>query len=312
MKLHRMPGSTLILFLLVAMAHAAAPTAPQKETVTVDKTYPNLVSGALSFAILGDLPEGQILKSGSLAVSQKDVAAEIEKAPGSARPILKKNQLFLLDQMATKDLLLRLAREKNPKTKDEPTSTTDKDLIQGYFKTMVEGVSVTDKEVATFYEQNRDMCGDASLDQMKKLLKQYVIQQKQQQIVNEHIRTIGQRVPIEVSAVWAKEQAALAMDNPVDKARKSGLPSMVDFGASGCRPCDMMTPILADLKKKFAGKGNVEFIHVREQQILAARYGIESIPVQVFFDKKGKEVLRHTGFFPQEDIEKKFAELGVK
>jgi len=98
----------------------------------------------------------------------------------------------------------------------------------------------------------------------------------------------------------------------VDKARASGKPSMVDFGASGCRPCEMMVPILADLKKKFEGKLNVEFVHVREEQVLAARYAIQAIPVQVFFDKDGKEVFRHVGFFPQAEIEKKLAELGVK
>jgi thioredoxin 1 len=45
---------------------------------------------------------------------------------------------------------------------------------------------------------------------------------------------------------------------------------------------------------------------------LAARYGIQSIPVQIFFDKDGKEVFRHVGVFPQEEIEKKLAEMGVK
>jgi thioredoxin 1 len=117
---------------------------------------------------------------------------------------------------------------------------------------------------------------------------------------------------IEVSAPWVAQQAILAKDNPVDKARGSGIPSLVDFGASGCRPCDMMTPILEALKKKYEGKLNVLFVHVREEQILAARYGVESIPVQVFFDKDGKEVSRHTGFFPQSEIEKKLSEVGVK
>ena len=54
------------------------------------------------------------------------------------------------------------------------------------------------------------------------------------------------------------------------------------------------------------------FVHVREKQILAARYGVETIPVQIFFDKSGKEVFRHIGFFPQEEIEKKLTEMGGK
>ena len=156
------------------------------------------------------------------------------------------------------------------------------------------------------------MCGNASYDQVKGELKQYVLRQKQQQAVSEYIRTLGTRVPIVVSASWVKEQAKLARDNPVDKARASGKPSLVDFGASGCRPCDMMTPVLKYLKEKYIGKLNVHFIHVREENILAARYGIEAIPVQIFFDRHGKEVFRHSGYFPQVEIETKLSEMGVK
>jgi len=74
----------------------------------------------------------------------------------------------------------------------------------------------------------------------------------------------------------------------------------------------MLAPILETLKKKYEGTANVLFISVVEQQLLAARYGIESIPVQVFFDQSGKETFRHVGFYPQEEIEKKMAEMGVK
>ena len=114
-----------------------------------------------------------------------------------------------------------------------------------------------------------------------------------------------------LAAGWTQEQAKLAMDNPVDKARASGKPSLVDFGSTGCRPCDMMAPILKTLEEKYKEKANVVFVHVREEQILASRYGISSIPVQIFFDKDGKEVFRHTGFYPQEEVEKKMAEIGV-
>ena len=126
------------------------------------------------------------------------------------------------------------------------------------------------------------------------------------------MRSLGKRLRIEVSAGWTKEKAVEARDNVVDKARASGKPSLVDFGATGCRPCDMMAPILETLKKKYEGKANVLFVHVREEQILAARHGVQTIPTQVFFDKDGKEVSRHTGFFPQDKMEKKLAEMGVQ
>ncbi len=41
-------------------------------------------------------------------------------------------------------------------------------------------------------------------------------------------------------------------------------------------------------------------------------YGVQFVRVQVFFDKNGKEVVRHVGFFLKEEVVAKLAELGVK
>ena len=74
----------------------------------------------------------------------------------------------------------------------------------------------------------------------------------------------------------------------------------------------MLAPILETLKTKYSGRANVLFVSVQTEQILAARYGVQTIPVQVFFDAKGAEVFRHVGFWPQDQLEKKLAEMGVK
>ena len=87
---------------------------------------------------------------------------------------------------------------------------------------------------------------------------------------------------------------------------------MVEFGATGCVPCDMMQPILANLRKKYKDRLNVVFVHVGREQILGARYGIQSIPVQVFFNATGREVFRHVGFYPQAEIEKKLSDMGIR
>jgi thioredoxin 1 len=117
---------------------------------------------------------------------------------------------------------------------------------------------------------------------------------------------------VTVSAAWVKRQAELARDNPVDRARASGKPTFANFGAKGCVPCDMMEPVREAVRKKYEGKLNVVFVHVRNDQILASRYGVQGIPLLVFFDARGNEVFRHTGYFPQEKIEQKLAELGLK
>ncbi|NPU96244.1 MAG: thioredoxin family protein [Candidatus Omnitrophica bacterium] len=301
-----------LLFLVAAGPGYAADTAEPASSSTVESVYPGLASSSLRFAVLGELPDGILLRSGDYEISQEALNSEMSKIPAPLQEEMKKNQFFLLEQLTTKALLLILAT-KQPVMKQSDTATMDDNkLIQDYFRKIVSQITVTDQEVSDFYQNNKDLVGEIPFDQIKEQIKPYVLQEKQQVAVKDHIRSLGQILPITVSSAWIHEQAIRAQDNPVDKARSSGIPSLVDFGASGCRPCDMMTPILDDLKTKFAGKLNVLFVHVREHPVLASRYDIQSIPVQVFFDKNGKEISRHTGFFPHVEIEKKLAELGVQ
>ncbi len=289
-------------------AAASAPVGAS-QPAGISGTYPGLASSGLSLARLAELPSGTVLTAGDLAITEKEVADEIAKAPKDVQDQLKKNAFFVLEQMATKALLLKEAKADAGK---EASAAGDRALIQAYLGKLAEKVAVSDEEVAEFYKSNKDSMGGAELDKVKSQIAAYLRQQKQQELTSQRIKGLGQRTVIKISAGWAKEQYALAKDNVVDKARANGKPSLVDFGSKGCRPCDMLAPILETLKTKYEGKANVLFVSVREEQVLAARYGIESIPVQIFFDKDGKEVSRHVGFFPQEEIEKQMAKMGVK
>lgn len=89
------------------------------------------------------------------------------------------------------------------------------------------------------------------------------------------------------------------------------LPMLRDLGAGKCIPCKMMSPILEELKKEYAGRMDVEFIDVWQNPDAGKPYGIEVIPTQIFYDAEGKELFRHVGFFAKEDILGKWKELGV-
>jgi len=89
------------------------------------------------------------------------------------------------------------------------------------------------------------------------------------------------------------------------------LPRLVDLGADKCIPCKMMSPILDELKKEYKGKIEVEFIDVWKNNEKGQEYGVRAIPTQIFYDEKGKEVFRHEGYFPKEDIIKTFFEKGM-
>jgi thioredoxin 1 len=91
------------------------------------------------------------------------------------------------------------------------------------------------------------------------------------------------------------------------------LPRLVDLGAGKCIPCKKMAPILEEMKKDYAGVVDVVFVDVWKDPKAGKPYKIRVIPTQIFYDKAGKEVFRHEGFFSREEIEKVFLEkMSVK
>ncbi|MFO8007680.1 MAG: thioredoxin family protein [Candidatus Brocadiia bacterium] len=307
----RIPKAALIALVLASFVSAAL-AEEQAPPQTVRDAYPGLVAGVLASAAIGDLDEGVLLDMGEARITQQQLDKVLDDSPKKLREQLRKNSLLMVQEMATKALLVRAAREWAEGKEAYPADTAEPELIGDYLQDVVSGVNVTDAEVEQFYEDNRDMFGGAELRDVRDTLHQFVLKAKRQEKADEHIRGLAGRFGVVISGPWLAEQAVAVRDNPVDKARQSGRPTLVDFGADGCVACDMMAPILKKLKEDYAGRANVLFVHVREDPVLATRYGIQSIPTQVFFDKEGAEVSRHTGFLDQETMEQKLTELGVE
>ena len=85
-----------------------------------------------------------------------------------------------------------------------------------------------------------------------------------------------------------------------DKAISSGT-AMVDFWASWCGPCKMLSPVIEDLANRYEGKAVVGKVNVDDEQELAARFGVMSIPTVIFF-KDGREIDRKVGVMPPESF----------
>jgi len=295
----------------ICLAAGEMETNDQKQQ-TIEDVYPGLASGALAKAKLDKLPEGVILRSNPVEIDAEKMKSILPKGREFSKEEIAKNHFFFLEQHVTRQLLMELARKKLPEGEFKEDPKNELAPIRAYFSFITSDVKTTEEEVREFYDNNTEMFGGAKFDQMKDQLTQFVLNQKKGEVINQHIKSLAEIVPVTLSAEWVKKQAPLAFDNPVDKARKSGLPTLVDFGADGCTPCDMMAPILEELKKEYERKLNVVFVHVRKQQILSARYGVGSIPYQAFYDKEGKQFFTHTGFFSKDEILKKLSEIGVK
>jgi thioredoxin 1 len=91
---------------------------------------------------------------------------------------------------------------------------------------------------------------------------------------------------------------------------RSNLPVFVDFWAEWCGPCRMVGPAVEQIGKIMAGKVKVAKLNVDENQQIAIKYGVQSIPSLILF-KGGKEVARTIGAAPKEAY-MKFIESSLK
>ena len=73
-----------------------------------------------------------------------------------------------------------------------------------------------------------------------------------------------------------------------EKVIQSSSPALVDFWAEWCGPCKMLTPVLEELSSENESKINTYKVNVDENQHLAVKYGIRSIPTLLLF--KGGEI----------------------
>ena len=299
---------TRIVTLCVLLSGTSLAGVPDKP-VRLGQAYPLLARSPLSNAKLVTLPKGVVLRTGDVEVRQSQLDAQVAAMPEAVRKDMKNNAIFLLQQSVIDQLLLVDAKAELAKSKTDISKMDAAQIVTLYAKQLTSKVTVTDEEVQACYKKNEKTLGNQPLETIKEKLRQFLLNKKRQQAIVQQVLTLSQRHEIRMSATWVATHTALMFQNPADQARLSGKPTLLDFGSKGCIPCDKLAPILKRMEKKYAGKANVVFIEVRQYPFLAKRYLIQSIPVQVFYDAAGREVSRHSGFWPQKELEKRLDKL---
>jgi thioredoxin 2 len=82
---------------------------------------------------------------------------------------------------------------------------------------------------------------------------------------------------------------------------RNDIPLVVDFWAPWCRPCRMMAPAYEQAAKTLEPHLRLVKVNTEEEQALAARFGIQSIPT-VLLLRGGREVARQSGALGAQDI----------
>ena len=81
----------------------------------------------------------------------------------------------------------------------------------------------------------------------------------------------------------------------------SGEPVLVDFWASWCGPCRMISPYVDEIAEEYDGKATVVKCNVDDCEDIAAEFGIRNIPTLLFF-KDGQVVDRLVGAVPKKQM----------
>lgn len=92
-----------------------------------------------------------------------------------------------------------------------------------------------------------------------------------------------------------------------DNETTSGV-SLVDFWAPWCGPCRMLTPVIEELAEEFDGKANICKVNTDEEQELATKFSVRSIPTIVLI-KDGEVQDTMMGVQSKDDLVKKINAL---
>lgn len=101
-------------------------------------------------------------------------------------------------------------------------------------------------------------------------------------------------------------------NNPTEWKYKGDKPAVIDFYASWCGPCKMMSPIMDELTAEYEGKVHIYKVDTEAEEELSQIFNIRSIPTLLFIPMNGKPMMTQ-GALPKADLKRIIKDnLGVE
>ncbi|MEO0123057.1 MAG: thioredoxin domain-containing protein [candidate division WOR-3 bacterium] len=326
-------GAIAVVLILVVILVASykrpgvivnAPEIQTRDTITQEKNdiYMNTLVQAKTVSNSDNplaLTDDILAIVDNIKITKQQLDSMLNAMPSQIKEYYKDDKPGFLEELITRQLLINEAKRQKVNQQDDYKDLVKQNpdkkediMVNLLLRKIVSNVTVNENELRDFFNQYKDQLPNKDYESVKEQLRPMAIEEKQRLKIEEFINNLKAKAKIVRNDKWIKEQAALTADNPLSRALKSGRPVLADFGRGTCIPCKMMQPILEKLQKEYAGKAEILIIDVGEYASLARQYKIMMIPTQIFFDKSGKEVYRHQGFMPEQDIISQLKKLGVE
>lgn len=96
-----------------------------------------------------------------------------------------------------------------------------------------------------------------------------------------------------------------------DTIINSDKPVLIDFFATWCGPCKMLSPVLKEVKDRLGDTVSIIKIDVDKNQQIASQYQVRGVPTMILF-QNGKQLWRQSGVLSKEEIIKTILEKSNK
>lgn len=292
-------------------ADGAAVSEPISENAKarLSEKYPDFATGILAEALLDELPAGELLRADDLVITADMLAENMADIPEEQRSTYETYTFYFFERMATEALLKRQVKGDGEAPEDE---SAWQDLMRAYYEKVVGHIKAPEEQLNAFYNENKEMFGEMTLEDVKDDLQAYLSQGARETAFEEHLLNFGKEHSLRLQASWIAKQSERVKDNPIDKALASGKPVMVDFYADWCGPCQQMKPSVEAIKEQYGEQAIIVMVNVDEDFFLANRHKVSSIPLLLFFNAEGALVTRYEGYMEKEAIEAELKKSGVK
>jgi len=76
---------------------------------------------------------------------------------------------------------------------------------------------------------------------------------------------------------------------------------LIDFSAAWCGPCQMLAPILKEVKDEMGEKLSIIKIDIDKNQAVASKFHVQGVPALILY-KDGNQVWRQSGLQPKHEL----------